>query len=408
MMGGLSLLLPLAWRNLWRNPRRTGITLAVVAIGMLSILAFSVLLKSWVVSSRDASLRLLTGEGQIHAAEYVDDPDVVHRMKWPKAQLIRALDAPSVAAWAPRVRLPAVIQSEYRTRAITFLGVAPQRERTISDLPSQIGAGRYLRGADDRAIVIGRNLARRLKTRLGKRVIVMAQAADGHLAEAGFTIVGLFDATGPAEDEYVFSGLATAQSLLGIRSDISEISFDPAPGESLDDLVARLRDVAPSLDVEPWTLFAPLAYAMESFSQSYTAIWLMIVFVLMAIGIVNTQLMAVYERTREFGLLLALGMRPRLILLQVALESAFLVGIGVLAGIALTFVLLAPFRNGLDLGFLSAAAEMYGGGRVLYPTFDGLDAARFGVIVWLMGIAASFWPSLTASRSDPVAAMGQQ
>jgi ABC-type antimicrobial peptide transport system permease subunit len=175
----------------------------------------------------------------------------------------------------------------------------------------------------------------------------------------------------------------------------------------LNALVDRLRGIAPSLDVEPWTQFAPLASAMESFSQSYIAIWLMIVFALMAIGIVNAQLMAVYERTREFGLLLALGMRPGLILLQVTLESALLLGVGVVGGIALTLALLVPFRNGLDLGFLSAGSETYGAGRVLYPAFDPLDAARFGIIVWLMGIVASLWPSRTASRSDPVAAMGQ-
>jgi ABC-type lipoprotein release transport system permease subunit len=247
----------------------------------------------------------------------------------------------------------------------------------------------------------------RLKTRLGKRIIVMAQAADGHLAEASFSIVGLFDATRPAEDEYVFTGLSTAQSLLGINGDISEISFNPAPEEPLDQIVDGLRRVAPSLDVEPWTLFAPLAYTMETFSQSYIAIWLMVMFTLMAIGIVNTQLMAVFERTREFGLLQALGMRPRLILLQVTLESALLVGAGVVAGVGLTLVALVPIRNGLDLGFLAAGAEMYGAGRVLHPMFDALDAARFCLIVWLLGIAASFWPARTASRSDPVAAMGQ-
>lgn len=407
MSGRLFLYAQIAWRNLWRNPRRTLITLLVVAIGVWSILMFDVILKAWVTSSREASLRMLTGEGQIHAAGYIDDPNVAYRFPEPSGALLKALNGPTVSAWAPRVRVPAVVQSEYRTRAITFLGIVPKAERSVSDLPSQIGAGRYLGSNNDADIVIGRDLAKQLKTRLGKRVIVMVQAADGQLAERSFTIAGLFAATKPVEDEFIFTGLRPAQAMLGIGADISEISFDGAGTMPLDTIVTALKRAAPSRDIEPWTVLVPLAYTMETFSQTYIAIWLMIMFVLMAIGIVNTQLMAVFERTREFGLVQALGMRPGSILFQVTLENALLIGLGVSAGIVLTLATLAPFRDGLDLGFLAAGAEMYGAGSVLYPRLDPDDAVRFSLIVWSLGIAAALWPARMAARIDPVVAMGE-
>jgi ABC-type lipoprotein release transport system permease subunit len=407
MMGCVMLLLPMAWRNLWRNPRRTIITLLVVTVGVWSILIFDVMLQAWATSSREANLRLLTGEGQIHASGYLDDPNVTLRMPPPDGALLANLNSPLVRAWAARVRVPAVVESEYRTRALTLLGVSPLKEREVSDLPSEIVAGRYLSSDADSGIVIGRDLADRLKTRIGKRVVVMAQAADGHLAEASYTIVGLFDGSVPAQNQFAFTGLRAAQSFLGIGADISEISFDGTKAAALNDVVIELRRAAPSRDIEPWTVLVPLAHMMEKFSQSYVVIWLMIMFVLMAIGIVNTQLTAVYERTREFGLLQALGMRPRLILLQVTLESAILIGIGVIAGVVLMLVTLAPFGNGLDLGFLAAGSEMYGAGRILHPRLDPGDAVRFSLAVWVLGIGAALWPARTAANTSPVTAMSQ-
>jgi ABC-type lipoprotein release transport system permease subunit len=401
----LSLLAPVAWRNLWRNPRRTGVTLAVVAIGVWSILTFDVMLRAWAVNSRQQALRLLTGEGQVHAAGYLDDPGVGHRMAAPGGALLAVLSGPNVEAWAPRVRVPAVIRSEYRTRPVTLLGVAPAAERVVSDLPSQMLTGRYLTGPDDGALVIGADLATRLKTRLGKRVIVMAQGADGRLAERGFVIVGLFGGVRGAQDEFIFTGLRAAQATLGLGADLSEISFDAAPRVKLDDAVADLRRAGPGLDVQPWTALSPLAYTMETLSGAYIGVWLAVVFVLMAIGIVNTQLMAVFERTREFGLLQALGMRPGLILLQVMLESALLIGLGVLAGVALMIATLAPLAGGVDMDAFAAAVELGGGGGRLYPVLSPADAAGLGLVVWILGVLATLWPAGAAARAAPVVAM---
>jgi ABC-type lipoprotein release transport system permease subunit len=407
-MRRLAALTPLAWRNLWRNPRRTWITLVVVAIGVWSILTFDVLVKAVADSSREASLRLLTGHGQIHATGYLDDPGLAHSMAAPSGPLLAALNSPPVTGWAPRVRVPAVIQSEYRTRSITLLGVSPAAERKVSDIPTQVVAGRYLVGDADAGVYIGQDLAEKLKTRLGKRVIIMAQAGDGHLAEASFTIVGLYGGTTATQDEFVFTGLSSAQGLLGIGDKLSEISFSGPPDAKLADVMAGVKHAAPQgLDVRSWLELSPLAATIESFSQGFTVVWLLIMFVLMAIGIVNTQLMAVFERTKEFGLLQALGMRPGLIVLQVTIESAFLIGLGVLAGVVLMLICLAPLSGGVDLGAFAQGMSMAGMGNVLHPKLNPVDAAIFSTVVWLLGVGAALWPARMAARALPVVAMAE-
>ena len=395
----------LAWRNLWRNPRRTGITRAVVAIGVWSILTFDVLMKAFADGSRQEALRFLTGEGQIHAPRYLDDPDVSRRLPAPAGALLATLRSPAVAAWAPRVRVPAVIQSEYRTRAITLVGVAPAAEPKVSDVPSEIAEGRYLSGDADPGIVLGRDLAQRLKTRVGKRVIVMSAAADGRLASNGYVVVGLFANTQGAEDQFAFTGLATARGQLGVGTDVSEICFDAGAGATLDDAVAALKRAAPGADVQSWRTLEPLAYTIETFSKSYTGVWLSIMFVLMAIGIVNTQLMAVFERTREFGLMQALGMKPRQIIWQVTAESALLIGLGVVVGGLLMVATIAPLSGGVDLGGFAAAMSMVGMRSMLYPRIDPTDVVVFSLIVWALGIGAALWPARTAARTDPALAM---
>ncbi len=406
-MRNLGLLLPLAWRNLWRNPRRTLVTLIVIAVGMWSILIFGVMMNAFLASTREQALRVLTGQGQIHAAGYLNDPNVAHRFPMPSGALLKVLGSPAISGWTARVRVPAIVQSEYRTRAATLMGVSPASERAMSVLPAAVSPGRYLAQDTDNGIVIGRDLARKLKTRLGKRVIVMMQAADGKLAEASFTIVGLFENAQPVEDEFLFTGRTTAQNLLGIGDGISEISFDAPSDAALPSAMSALRKVAPGFDIKSWLEFSPIAYAVQSVSDTYINVWLFIMFVLMAIGIVNTQLMAVFERTREFGLLQALGMRPGLVVFQVSIESALLVGTGIVIGVGLTALSLSPFRDGFDLGFLAPAVEKYGMGRVLYPNFDPLAALQSGLIVWALGVVATLWPARRASKTDPIVAMAQ-
>ncbi len=406
-MDTLTLLFPLAWRNLWRNPRRTVITLVVVAAGLFSVLFFAALMTAWAKSSRDTTLDLITGSGQIHATGYLADPSVGHSMAAPDKALTQALNTPAIAAWSERVMVPAVVQSEYHTLPLTLAGVDPAKEKVVSAIPKDMAEGSYLSASDGYDIVLGRHLAERLKTQVGKRVIIMAQATDGTLAEKSYTVVGLFGGNQQIEDAYAFVGIRSAQNMLGLGDKISEIVFRLVRNSTLSKVVDDLRAAAPGLDIQPWTKLSPLAAAMDQFMIEFVYVWLWIMFVFMAIGIVNTQLMAVFERSREFGLLQALGMRPRLILMQVMIESGLMVGVGVLIGMAVSAVTVLAFSGGVDLGFLAQGAEYFGAGRVLYPDISPLQFVELSFVVWILGIAVGLWPAQRATRAKAADVMRQ-
>ena len=408
MIDGLKTMLPLAWRNLWRNPRRTGITLIVVAIGLWSILFFNAFLIAWAQSSKETTLQLLLGSGQIHAEGYMDDPSIDTLMNPPDQDLASALDAPAVAEWTTRVVVPGVIQSEYKTLPTTIVGVDPTAEARISSIPGKIAEGRYLNGSDDDSVVLGLHMVERLKTGLGRRVILMSQNTEGGMSEQSFDVVGIYDADRATEGLYVFTGRAASQQFLGLESEIAQVVFVLKEEIALEDTVAALAAAAPALDVRGWRDLNLFLASMDSYMGVFIHVWLGIVFALMAIGIVNTQLMAVFERTQEFGLLRALGMKPRRVLVMVTIESALLIGVGVLLGMVLAAVTIWSVREGIDFSAFARAMEMVQTGEIIYLDYE-LDAfLLFPGLIWLLGILVALWPAIRASRCSPVEAMQRE
>ena len=269
MIGKLRTLGPFAWRNLWRNPKRTAITLIVVSVGLWSVLIFNSFLGAWAQSSKDATLGLLIGQGQIHSVGFLDDPSIDTLMDPPSDALKSALNTPAIAAWATRLSVPGVVQSEYKTLPVTILGVDPADEAKLSTIPGKVVKGRYLTDTNDDGVVIGLHLADRLKTGLGRRVILMSQSVDGSLAEQSFDVIGLFDADQATEDFFAFTGRAAGQKFLGLGDKIAEVAFSIPLEADLDPTIAALTKAAPDLDVKSWKKLSLFLSTIDTFMQSF-------------------------------------------------------------------------------------------------------------------------------------------
>lgn len=401
----LPLLLLLAWRNLWRHKRRTLVMLFALVLGIWSMIVMAALIRGSMEEQVQKEILNLTGHVQIHAPGYRDDPAIEHRFAvTPKLAL--ALRAKAVVAAGARVRVPAVISSERESAGVVLVGIDPQSERGLSFIGKAVTAGAYLSSPDDPGLLLGRKLAERLETTLGRRVVLMSQDTNNQIADRGFRVVGIFDADPQAlETGYVFVGLDIAQQMLKTGKNVSEVAVMTPDRKRLEAIVASLRAAAPGEDVAAWTEVQPMLVMMEKLHNVVLLIWFAVVFTAMAFGLVNTLLMAVFERTREFGLFQALGMPPRFILGQVLVESLILLGIALMLGNLTSWISVASLKGGIDLSMFAEGLEMVGMSPVMYPSLAAGDVTAANIIVIVLGVLASLYPAWRASRYVPVEAI---
>ena len=403
----LAIIFRLSWRNLWRNHRRTLIMLTAISIGIWAMIFMTALMRGMVNQMIHDAVRSLPGHVQIHHPDYGDDPSVVNAIPPPAGKLLAALDSPGVVAWSSRVRVPAVISSERESRSVALLGIDPAAERDISFVADDMAEGRFLKDTRDSGLIIGRKLAQTLDTGVGKRVVVMSQDPDNEIADRGFRVIGLFDsATQQLEERYIFTARATAQELLKIGNQVHEVAIMGAGFRNTEPLYRHIAAAAgPDLSVSPWYELDSYLGTMLKVMDGFVVVWIVVVFMALSFGLVNTLVMAVFERVREIGLMLALGMKPAMILGQIVVESLMLLLIGLVTGNALAWLTIIPLQDGIDVSVVAEGMEWFGASAVLYPELTGDDIIMANLIVIVLGILASLSPAWRASRYQPIEAI---
>ena len=406
-MQQLQILAMLAWRNLWRNHRRTIIMISAVTIGVWAMIFMTALMRGMVNDMLRDGIQVLPGHVQIHHQEFRDDPSINNLVPETEAELQNTFGKEDFVAWASRVKVPAVITSERESRGITLLGIDPAAEVEISFVNGDIVEGRYLEDSADSGVIIGKKLVEKLDTRLGKRVVLMSQDPDNEIADRGFRIVGIFDSDPDIHEEtYLFAGKKTIQKMLGIEDRVTEVVFVGDDVRNVEPLFQRVSELADSnLDVKRWYELDAYLGSMVNMMDGFVLVWVIVIFLALSFGLVNTLIMAVFERIREIGLMLALGMKPSSIVGQVIVESLLLLCIGLALGNALAWILVASLKDGIDISGVAQGMEMMGASSILYPVLNMRDVITANVVVLVLGFLASLSPAWRASRYQPVEAI---
>ena len=401
----MSLAFQLSFRNILRHRRRNAMLFAAVAIAVLGSSLSMGLVRGWQYDMLDGVVGNLTGHIKVHAPGYRDDPSIQRGFEL-ASDYQPDVPTEDLMGWAPRILVPAVILSERETRGIQLVGIDPGAE-SISFLDKVVIDGENLSGPADSRMIIGKELARQLKTRVGLRLVIMTQGSDGLTRERGFRIAGTYDAEGTGlEKAYVFSGLQTIQSLLD-TDNVTEISIRLNEEPKKLSIQALLVDffIGRDLEVMNWEELNPQAAGLYLFTDSIIYIFFFFIMGALIFGLVNTLIASVMERTKEFGMLRALGMNRRTIVLQVVIESVLIMTFGMIFGLVLAYFAFLGMEDGINLGVWAEGLESFGMRAVLYPIMRVDDFVTIAQMSIFMGVFASYWPAKRATKITPLEAM---
>ncbi len=400
--------LKIAWRNIIRNTYRSLITIGAVAFGLAALIFIHAFVEGGDSQMIENYTDLIPGHLQIHRKGFHRTMGLNRSIEKPDTVAAALGRTKGVIAYAPRIKEYVLVSSAEGSSGVLLMGVDPAREKEVTYLHKGIWRGEYL-GKDENGIVVGTDLAALLKVGVRDKIVVMAQGADGSLAAAAYRITGILDSGAEEIDRgMALITLGAAQDLLVLGDRISEIAVRTDSVYRAEEYARALRSALDtgSYEVLSWRDIAPMIAQFQEFDRAFTHVILFVVLLIVASGILNTVLMSVLERIREFGIMLAVGTKRSQIVLMVALESALLGIAGTVLGIGFGLTLTSYFnRAGIDLSQFASALESYYAGSVIYPRVSFFYVAGFAVTVFLVSIIVSLYPALKAARLTPVKAL---
>jgi ABC-type lipoprotein release transport system permease subunit len=400
----------IAARNILRNRRRTAIMVGGAAFSILAFVFVFGFFDGFFEGVVENSTRYLTGHVQLERAGFRRDLAPELALEISEELLARLRSVPNVAATAPRVQAQALVSSATKSEGIVLIGIDPLPERSVTFIHRTIVQGKALEPGADREIMIGRKLAEKLGVRLGEKIVVMAQAADGELGTAAYRVSGIFATESSSFDSAIaYVTLPAAQSLLALGARVSTVNIRLEDRAALGRTMEELRRLAaaPGLAFAPWQELLPQLEEMVRFNRVVSDIILAVFLLVVATAIMNTVFMAVAERTREFGVMMALGTPPGAIRRMVVYETVVLMTLASLLGYGIGIALVEySGRQGIDLsGFFRGYSAIPGLTGIVYPKLFLETIVAPGVALLIASVLVSLYPAAKAARLDPVSAI---
>lgn len=400
------MLFQIAWRNLWRNPARSLLIALSVAIGIWSG-AFIIAIYYGMGDSR---LRIAIDHEvshlQAHHPRFSDDRESQYYFDTDSvAVLLRRL--PGIKSFSLRSIAPGMLATASGSQGVQINGITPADESATRALGSFVREGVYLDTTMHNPILVSGRLADKMHLKIGRKVVLTFLDTASNVTSGAFRVCGLYTSeNAPLDELNVFLLKPDLDELLGLQGQAHEAAVLLHRDEDIDTVFAQLRAGLPALEIKKWQDISPETYLVVSSLDSYAIIYIVIILIALAFGIINTMLMAVLERTREIGVLMAVGMNKIRVFGMVMLETFLLTLIGTPVGLfAAWLFILWLGRAGIDLSFAEQVMQDFGYGSVIYPFLPLGSVFQIIRLVVLTAILSAIFPALKALRLRPVEAI---
>ncbi|MFT6397585.1 MAG: ABC-type lipoprotein release transport system permease subunit [Bradymonadia bacterium] len=406
----------LAWRNLWRNKGRTAIVLTAIAFSLGLLLTSYGLILDRSEKAKGAAVRTAGGNILVHEEGYwasmgsdysLVDADTI-------ADLLRGVDG--VSDVIPRVIVNGLVTSARGAEGVMLRGIDPAAELAVYDYSPFLVEGTFLTGDEEAPIVLGAGIVESLEIELGDRVVLTGTQPDGEVTRALFRLSGVIQTnSGAVDDVFAFTTIAAAQEAMSMPGGLTQLGVvlpdDETRYEVQSRIHALLADHSQDTEVLTWDDAIPDLMGFIELDDKFALIYGIVIFMVVAFGIMNTLLMMVMERIRELGMLAAIGMSPKMVAKLVLIETALLTFVGVALGVMLGVgghLLLSHY--GLDPTAMSGGADLDIGGVSLHDMTirSQLDPLRWTIatmIVVVLIFVSALYPAMKAARLNPVDAM---
>jgi ABC-type lipoprotein release transport system permease subunit len=397
----------LSWRNLWRNPTRTNVTISAVALCIAVLIIFQSMIVGLIEKAKFTTTNLVIGEVQVHAEGYLDDRSIYKSLQ--NTEEIHLVAKENNIGLVERSYGFGLISSGTKSAGTQFWGIDPESELQHFDFANHIDKGNFLTNASLNKIVLGRKLASSIAADIGTELVVFVQGADGSLGNELFYVAGILKNMADNVDRGAamilkkdFDILFSANNLIHEIALNSKGRFESEEIQNL--LSARTTDV----DVETWQQLMPtIALMTEKMSVFMRTFFSLIFGIAASLGVMNTMIMSTYDRMREFGIIRAIGTTPWRILKQMSLEAILLTTIASVIGVVVGLSVALYFQKyGFDV---SGGGNMSFGGVVMDPIWKASVSVGIVllpvVLLMLVSIVASIYPASIAARIKPVEAI---